>query len=275
MTWGNYWRQYLFPILATTPYYNVEWKWLPILWAVNLWGLDYVVTWYNKFYSDLYLVSWTQRKLLKVNNEWSQWRWFYWLLFARLDDIYLTWKFWTSATEDRLYKYWNYYNWFSQELTPMLWELTDEITCINSSSAVLYVWTRWDKVYTINLNSIPSQYNTIWEITSMLVDFWTPDNIKSLQWFEISYSNKSTTISNRWWTLTLYARQYEDDTWTLIKTTWNKSDIWTVRVDATEVRDLNFWDFHQIQFKVVLEWSWSATPFLKKVRVLYQDNLMK
>ena len=274
-TWWNHWRQYLFPILATTPYYNIEWKWLPILWVTNLWWLDYVVTWYNEFYSDLYLVSWTQRKPLKINSEWNNSRGFYWIISSRLDDIYLTWKFDvnTTATQYRLYKFWNYYNGFSQELTPFLWELTDNITCITPSRSVIYIGTNWNKVYSIDLNQAPPKYNTVWEITSMIMDFWMPDTKKSLQWFEISYSNKDTNISNRWWTLTLYARKDEMSSWIEIKTIWSKSDIGKIRVDATEVRNLNFWDFYQIQFKVKLEWSWLSTPFLKKVRVIYQNNL--
>ncbi len=272
-TWWQ-WRQYIFPILSETPYYNIEWTWLPILWVTNLWATDYVITWYNLNYSDLYLVSWTQRQILKANTEWSWSRWFNWIIHSRLDDIYIAWEYdWI----DNIYKYWNYYPWFSQELTNLIWWWTERFTCFGSSQSALYVWTNANKVYIVALNTNAwaiHWYQTSWELISMMMDFWTPESKKSLKEVQITYDNTNTDNSSRWWTITVYARQWQKHTWKLIKTTWSKSDTWVIKVTASELAWLDnpIWDFYQIQFKAVLEW-WSTTPFLKKVRVIYQDNL--
>ena len=272
MSWWNYWRQYLFPILSTTPYYNIIWEWLPFLWVVNQWWLDYVVTWFNKLYSDLYLVSWTQRKSLKINWEWGNSRQFTWLLYTRLEDIYIWWEY---KSNDRLYRFWNYYNWYAQELIPFLWWLDWEVKCINSSISALYIWTSANKVYELELNQPPSKYQVNWEIVSTIIDFWSPETKKFLNELHIAYEHITTDISTRWWTITLYARKWQTDNWTTIKTHYSFDDIWVVKVYAQELTTIWFWDFYQIQFKLKLESENdnTTTPFVKKVRVIYTDNL--
>jgi len=271
---SNWWqgRQYIFPILSETPYYNIEWNWLPILWATNLWATDYVITWHSDNYSDLYIVSWTQRQLLKANTEWK-WRKFSWLLHSRLDDIYLVWKY-PNNSDHYLYKYSNYFPWFKEELTPYLGNLPSWIMCIDSSSTAMYCWCSNDKVYKIDLNTSPANYNTSWELISMMMDFWTPESKKSLKEIHIVYDNKSTLSSDRWWNITIYARKSEDDSWIAIKSTWSNYDTWVTKMYAAELAAVWFGDFYQLQLKAVLEWAWTTrTPFLKKVRVIYQDNL--
>lgn len=269
-TWWNQGNQYVFVIWETSPTYNINWSWLPILWAVNLWGIDYVITGFNQFYSDLYLVSGTQRKLLKSNIEWWTGRWFYWYLFKRLDDLYISW---INTTDEYIYKYWNYYPWFNQELVPFL-KAPDRIISFNSNVSSLYIWCINNIVYSIELNSVPTNYNTDWEIISMLEDFWSPETKKSLQEIQLAYDNTNTWLSQRSGKFIIYARKSLTDSWTTIRDTWNKSDIWVIRIDANELISLWFWDFYQIQFKIKLQWiTTSYTPFFKKLKVIYQDNL--
>lgn len=268
-TW-NYWRQYLFPILSETPYYNIEWKWLPILWALNSWWLDYVVAWYNELYSDLYVVSWTQRKALKINWEWNNARWFHWELFSRLDDVYISWRY---SWQEKLFRFWNYYNWFNQELIPYL-NFSNEVTCINSSAAALYVWTQDNEVYIVDLNSIPPDYQTDWEIVSIILDFWSPDTKKYLNEIHLAYDNESTKMSNRWWEFVLYARKYETDSWVELYSTWNLSDTWNIEIHQTALAEKWFNDFYQLQFKVkLISNSNNTTPFFKKLKVIYTDDI--
>jgi len=273
-TWWNYWRQYVFPILSETPYYNIEWKWLPILWALNEWWLDYVVTWYNSSYSDLYLVSWTQKKALKINSEWSGSRKFNWILHNRLGDMYIAWSY---NWDKKLFRFWNYYNWFSQELIPYL-DFTNDVTCINSSSTALYVWTEDNKVYIINLNSIPDYYQSEWWITSLVSDFWTPDTKKYLNELHLAYDNRWTNMSDRWWSFVLYARKFETDWWTELYSTDNLYNTWNIKMYQTELADKWFNDFYQLQFKVKLisRNNWDGflyTPFFKKLKVIYTDDI--
>jgi len=269
-SWWNYWRQYIFPIWNDEPYYNIEWKWLPILWAINAWWLDYVTTWYNSNYSDLYVVSWTQRKWIKINSEWPNSRWFSWVMHTRLNDVYIAWNFINSK---KLFKFWNYYNWFNQELLPYL-DFSNDVSSMNSTSNVLYIWTEENKVYSVNLNSIPDDYQTDWEITSFVFDFSTPDTKKFLNEIIIAYDNRNTNMSNRWWSFVLYARKSETDWWTELYTTWNLSDTWNISIYQTQLAEKWFSDFYQLQFKIKLvSDSNNKTPFFKKLKVIYTDDI--
>ena len=65
-----------------------------------------------------------------------------------------------------------------------------------------------------------------------------------------------------------------ENNWTTIRDTWNKDDIWNIRIQANELLSVWFWDFYQLQFKIKLQWfSTSYTPFFKKLVLIYQDNI--
>jgi len=104
--------QYVWDWSTEAPSYRQEWINQPILWVVNDWAFDYAVLWFNENYSDLYLISGTQRQELRVNLETAAYsRILNWFLSIREGIVYISWgKTWQSTNEG-IYTYGNYYPW--------------------------------------------------------------------------------------------------------------------------------------------------------------------
>jgi len=262
--------QYIWNWVSTAVLYRQEWINLPVLWVVNNWAYDYAVLWPSSLYSNLYLISWTQKQLLKANLSTASYSRILWQYLSIRDwIIYINWwKSWQSQNE-WIYTYWNYYPWTKKSLVQsyswlnIQWFLQQVHTDQTS-----YFAANNNKVYTISHINPPSYVATWYVITNMYQGFiWEEKNLNFLKvWFKLNG-----------WSIKIYARTEMnlsvETTWNLIKTIdnatyWSKK---SVRIDNNEVIRswVNLWTFNEIQFKFELNsdiWWWN-TPLLYNTTV--------
>jgi hypothetical protein len=270
--------------LLTQPQYIVDWDNLPIIWATNSRGSDYVIAWYSQSSSDLYVVSGTQAQPVKTNMEWNtNLRWFSSYLRAiasRFDDVYIGWLY--GASNTWVFKYWKQYTWANNILTQLvnISGTIYSIVCTNAFSYFGIVDGSTYKVYKFEHQTPPSlYYASIGEIISNVTDLGNPYQYKSLLQFDIAYDcDNSYTAVPHGGTITLYARKDSSDSWTTITTNTPASWIGSIRITANEIRALWFGDFYQLELKLKLEPKLLTgnnyyTPLVKGVKLTFEDNV--
>lgn len=100
--------QYIWDGDNTTPDYRQEWLNQPVLGATNDGAYDYVILGFNSSYSDLYLISGTQKQELRVNLEGAS-RVFQGDISIREAIIYISGGQSGDSSNYGVYTYGNYY----------------------------------------------------------------------------------------------------------------------------------------------------------------------
>ncbi len=275
-------RQYVFGMtnLASnsSPTYNTLWRWLPILWATNLWSKDYVVTWMSEQFSDLYITSGTQRQLLKTNNEWSDARWFNGVLTSRLDDVYIAGSYnysswFVEGNNDSywVYRFWAYYP-GQKEILQKIIKTWESVQSLLATDTDLYIGTDANKVYRYSFQQSPN-YATTWELVSLQTDLWSPTTKKSLTEVYVGYDMSNNNISSKGGTITVY----------MSADNWNYRQIWTVTVTSwignfkimpNAILTQAFGKFTKCSFKVKLAPNGTTeTPWFTGLEVIFDDNV--
>ena len=261
----NTWLQYVWDWSTAAPRYRQEWINQPVLWVVNDWAFDYAVLWFNEFYSDLYLISWTQKQEIRVNLETASYsRILDWFMSIREWIIYISW--WKTGQSDNygIYTYNNYYPWAKKSLVQSYSWTSFAFSHHAHSTATSYYASADDKVYKMNNNNPPDDYATSWYVVTNIY--------QGFMWEEKTFNYMKVWFKLNWWEIKVYARTSmsldSETTWILIKTIdnatyWNKK---SVRIDANELNNnwKNLWTFNEIQLKFELTPSvtWNKTPEL-------------
>lgn len=278
-------QQFIIRVGQTSPDYVTKWDRLPILGACNQWWTDYVVTWFSQNYSDLYIVSGTQRQLSKSNFEWmTLWRKFNGKIISWKDEVFMLWRnkdtAWT-AVWNAVFRLGKYFPWMPQALTEIFrwnswWELYSIFAWVNN----IYIWRKWSSsIYTvtkINLDTPVSTYtSSTWYIVSHVFNGWDSTQIKSLKEIEIWYMCDNTNpYFPHWGTISISARKKPIDSWTQIWSSVTPTDIGRIRIDANQITAAWMWDFTQIELQCnIAQWSSTLSPLVTWIKVIYDDNL--
>lgn len=261
--WNN-WLQYIWNWLDELADYRQVWENQPVLWVVNNGAYDYAVLWFSESYSDLYLISWTQKQELRVNLETSTLsRVLDWYLSIREDIIYISWwKTWESNNY-WIYTYWNYYPWTPKSLVQSYSLSTNRFTFHSHSIATSYFANVDNKVYKINHNNPPT-FATSWYVVSQVYE-WN-------QWEEKTFIKMEVAFKLETWTyFKIYIRKDIWDTWKDLKTVDNATygSKRKVKIFKNEFSNLT-WNFNSLQIKLELFWSSDKTPIIKRVTTFLQ-----
>jgi hypothetical protein len=265
----NSWIQYIWDWASMFADYKQIWENQSILWIQNDWPYDYAILWFNQSYSDLYLISWTQKQELRVNLENSlKSRKLDWYLSIREWILYISW--WQSWESNNywIYTYWNYYPWTPKSLVQEYSKSISYFTFHSHSVANSYfVCNDW-KIYKTLHNNPPDTYASSWEVVSQVFQW----NV----WDEMTYKLWKISFKLNTWEIKIYVRTDIEHSWTLFKTISNANynTVKRLRLDVNEFKALWLWNFTEIQFKFVLT-KWSTwTPLLKRATFWF-DTLEK
>lgn len=172
--WENIWRQDIWNGSDTSVNSTQFWNNQPILWIVNDWAIDYAILWYNEYYSDLYLISWTQKQELRVNLEASNnSRRLNSYLSIREWIVYISWWYSWESNSPWVYTYWNYYPWTLKSLVQEYWTWTSQFMMHCHSTISTYFACANSKVYINYYNNPPYNwwYSTNWYVVSNLYEW--------------------------------------------------------------------------------------------------------
>ena len=260
----NCWIQYFWDWQSALPDYRQVWENQPILWIVNDWPYDYAILWFNNLYSDLYLISWTQKQELRVNLEASSTsRILDWYLSIREAIVYISWWLSWESNNYWIYSYGNYYPWTSKSLVQEYSKSTSRFTfhCHDTSNSY-FVCTDW-KVYVISHNNPPSTYATSWYLTSHFYQWNVFDEmtfVKMKVWFKLNTGE-----------IKIYVRTDFNSNWSLLKTITSaiyNTKKW-ITIMPNDMKTLWLWNFYELQIKFELySWTtWTKTPKLTRSTV--------
>ena len=265
----NTWIQYIWDWVSEAISYRQEWINQPVLWVVNDWAYDYAILWFSQFYSDLYLISWTQKSELRVNLETASYsRLLNWNMSIREWIIYISWwQSWESSNY-WIYTYWNYYPWTAKSLVQSYSLANDWFMHHTHSDTESYFACDDNKVYKISHNNPPSVYASTWYVVTHLY--------QSFLWEEKSFNYMKIWFKLNWWEIKIYARTSMDlisgTDWILIKTITN-DEYWSKKFCRLDKNELNnnwkiLWTFNELQLKFVL----TPSADLTKTPELYQPT---
>lgn len=278
-------RQYIIRVWQTSPDYITKWDRLPILWACNQWAIDYVITGFWPRYSDVYVVSWTQRQLIKSNYEgMSLGRQFTWDIISWKDEVFLLWRnkdSFQSSSASSIFRLGKYFPWMPQALTEIYRASTTSLlTTIFSSLTELYLGYKTSggvfSIQKLNLDTPCTTYTVEWGyIVSEVFTGGDTTVKKTIDEINIGYMCDNTNpYFPHWWSIELYARRNPIDSWTKIWSTYTNTDIWCIRITSSELLDANIDYFYQIELKCALtRWSTTLSPLVTGIKVLYDDNI--
>lgn len=280
-------RQYIIRVWQTTPDYITKWDRLPIMWACNIWSTDYVVTGFWPRYSDLYVVSWTQRQLIRSNFEsMSLGRQFTGDIISWKDEIFLLGRnrdSHQSPYASSIFRLGKYFPWMPQALTEIYrTSTTTYVTTLFTGISDLYIWydrtSLWGtfSIQKINLDTPVTEYTIEWGyIVSNVYTAGDATVIKYLKEIEISYMCDNTNpYFPHWGTFKIYARKNPVDSWTQIGSTYTKTDIWRVKIVQNEITSANMWDYTQIELKCeIIRSSTTLSPLITGVKVTSTINI--
>jgi len=159
---GNSWVQYFWNWTDVLPFYRQIWNNSRILGVVNDGWNDYAVLWYDRYYSDLYLIQGTQKSEVRVDKENASWaRFLRWNMTIRQGIVYISGG--RSGSWEGVYTYGNYYPGTNKSLVRLV-SLTDTILLHAHDSQYTYFTTASDnKVYKIENDTTPSN---LWYVDS-------------------------------------------------------------------------------------------------------------
>ena len=252
---SNLWILYLWDWYDEFADDRQTWENQPILWVVNDWAYDYAVLWFNKFYSDLYLISWIQKQKLRVNlksnNDARKLNWF---LSIRQWIIYIWGGRWNDFW---LFTYGNYYPWTPKGLV-MSNSTEEEVAFHVHSNTKSYISTVDDKVYTIDHNNPPTNFSVSWEIETLTYEWISWEELqltKVLVWYELNTSD----------IINIYYRTEFGGTWVLLKSITDKTKK-RVQISPQEIIQKNMENFTEIMFKIeLIMWVTNESPKIKRL----------
>jgi len=239
------------------------------------WATDYIIAWANSAYSELHILKGYQAQLLQrvINSErenkdlyafWGSSTW------SRLPQVmakrlWLLWIWANKGDDTWFYTYWTDVlgTWDAFQLNYTEDDSEEAITKVFGIfpfTAWLYVsyqtWT-WDKIWLVDLNVNPSTDKQIaWTLITRVFDAWNRTQTKQLAKIKVKTSN--TTSSNY---ITIKVRR----NWGIYEEVWVCNESWTDLYEFTKI----IWEFNDIQIQANFVWSWSATPVLEEVNVIY------
>lgn len=269
---GNSWVQYFWDGEANLPYYRQLWNNQRVLWVVNDGGLDYAILWYDRYYSDLYLIQGTQKSELRVNQENTSWaRFFRGNISIREGIVYISGgRSW--AWEEGVYTYGNYYPGTNKSLSRIINDSDIILLHAHDSQYSYFTTATNNKIYKIEHGVVPSNlgYVSTGNLQTLMINGQMIEEF-SIKKIKIAYKLKTGT------SIGVYIRKDESASFSLIKTldfaTYGGKKSYTIV--QQEISSANLWNMEEFQIKLVLNaWSnWSIyayTPSVGRV-VAYAD----
>lgn len=256
------WVQYIWDWVATAPDYRTpyeNWQFLSVTWD---WAYDYGVMWWDQWYWDLYIISGTQRELIRANTPWeSRSRLFYEWISVSNWMIYISWAWTWDSNNYGIYTYWNMYPWQQKSLVQQ-YSSNDTIRLKFHWHWSENSWFSWtdNKVYKVS-NTISLWRQDSWYIDSMFYE-WNRFEELLFDKMNIAYELDDLT------SIKIYVRTSMNDSFQLIKeiTDTTKKH---VRISANEIKSLNLGKFYWIQIRcelITTFWdSWGNTPKIKRI----------
>lgn len=276
-----YGRQYLYRLADAQYTYETLWQWLPIVAAVAIGGVDYVVTGFSQFYSDLYMVTGTERRLVRWNTEGSSVRrTFLPYITTRLDDIFVGSRIYSSdwSTYSTVMRYGSYYPWMPTALTPEfeLWTNIYGIFQYNTGMVIIRQATGGNySVMYYGMNNTPQDSVALaGEVISCVYDGGTRTSTKSIEELKIALDNDSSYYFPRGGTITVYARKKFSSGWTQLASFSNNQT--TNEYTITKAMMSAFGTWNKIEFRVRLTKSDDGqvySPAFKELYMRYTDNI--
>lgn len=256
----NSWIQYLWDWSSIEPDYRQIWENQPVLWVVNDWPYDYAILWFNEHYSDLYLITWTQKQEIRVNLEASfSSRILQWNISIREWIVYISWGQSWESYNYWIYTYWNYYPGAPKSLVQEYswWSLGVFGFHSHWVGISYFSCSDWN-IYSIEHNNPPSinKYATTWYVVTHMYQWniWEDKKINKIKvWFEVPTSSS----------IKIYLRSSFGWLWILAKTIdnatyWDKK--WLI-IFNSELSSLGIWNFNEIQMKIELNQWLTAFDF--------------
>lgn len=260
--------QYLWDGWDATDYRQV-WLNSIITWVVNNGAYDYAIIG-SESYSDLYLISGTQKQELRVNLEAAtSSRTFTWYMSVREDIVYISGWLSGESSNYGIYSYGNYYPGTAKSLVQEYSLSTNKFLWHVHSSNRWYFANTDDKVYYVDYGNPPGSYATTGYIVTQMYE-WNILEEKAIRKIKIGYNISNDTIA-------IYLRKELWASWVLAKTL-TSTDYWTkhtATIGGNEIMALwtgNFWTLQmKIEITASLSWptSWQQTC-VKRV-VVYMD----
>lgn len=279
------WQQFIIRVGQNSPDYVTKWDRLPILGACNQWSTDYVVTWFSQNYSDLYIVSGTQRQLSKSNFEWmTLGRKFNGKIISWKDEVFMLWRNKDTAGTavwNAVFRLGKYFPGMPQALTEIFrgnsgWELYSIFAWVNN----LYIWRKWtSSVYSVTKINLDTPVTTYTASTGYIVSNvytgWDATIVKHMKEIEISYMCDNTNpYFPHGGTISLYARKNPIDSWTQIGSNYTKTDIGRIKITQQEINNANMGDYTQIELQCnVSQWSSTLSPLVTGIKVTSTINI--
>lgn len=255
----------------------------PIRKAITVWTKDYIITWINENYSDLWLVDWWDVNLIKrwlERDSISKYKFSmdYHKSWVRKWMLYLVWK---NNWDLWLFTYWSYFSQLSWIFKPNFvfdttlfpsWYTWSIEAILLTSTALYYAYTvNW--VYTIwyqELQYTPvNWYKLDWWILSNRFDAWAPYPMKAIEEIDIMYDLSSENWHN--WTIEVY---YSIDWWPqVLLATLNRNWDNVVKNKYTRLYPTSLPKtlFSEIEFfvKIFRSESTFETPLFRGIKMIY------
>lgn len=227
--------------------YRQVWENQPVLWVISDGAFDYAILWFSELYSDLYLISGTQKQELRVNLESSTFsRVLNGFLSIRETIVYISGGQSGESTQNWIYTYGNYYPGTSKSLVQSYgtgnWTFLVHTHTSNNS----YFADSNSKVWTTDYNNPPFYwYATTGYVVSQIYEgnIWEEKKLTKIKvGFKLSAGD----------TINIYIRKELGNSWTLAKTinNTNYSGKKHCTITSAELNALNFGTFNTIQMKM-------------------------
>jgi len=238
------------------------------------WNTDYIIAWYNFAYSELHLLQWYNTQLLQrviYSEREGKTLYAFWdnanqskpQIMAKRLWLLRIWASW-SATE-WIYTYWTDVLWtqdafqfnYSKDAS---WETIWRVNAIYPFTSWLYIsysTSSWDKIWLVDQNVNPSNNKqTTWQWISRIFDAWSRTSTKQLQKIKVK-------VNNIYWNN--YIIIYFKRNWWVYEEIWVCNEYWKDLYEfITPV-----WEFNDMQVKVEFVWSWTSTPRLEEINIIY------
>lgn len=287
-SWNSGWtfgKQYMWDWASTSVTTYIDWNATPILSVASAGMIDYVIAGKSEEYSDLYIATGTERKLVRTWLGGGRARRFSGKMHVCKDIVYILWtvdlsKFGeTSQRQTCIFSYGTENAWFPKGLQiEYVW---DSETDVELSYCNLYAVE--DKLYIGKWyqNATPASYQTyIEKRLDHTTDYATSGSIISNTFTGgVLWAVKDIKQINIWYSLAselghggsikVYYRPKSYGSWTELATITDD----TVNYHKIYENQIVQPKFSEMELKIELIADGDKTPFIYEVTTIYDDNL--
>ena len=261
--------QYFWNQIWTQPQnvFAVEWVYIRS-WLTD-WPYDYIIAWFDSLRSQLYVFSWSQKKLIHRNPSifvWSKRKFAYsWGITANNYSngfAFFAVSLWANV--QAIQYYWKFFEWLP--IASNLWITIPNITPITamaSTPSALY-FALDNKLY-IAWVFDPSIYSSSWFLETRRYYGEEMSILKKVEEFNISYE-----LPNAFCSINVYVI-LENWTQVLIANITDTTKLFRRVYQNEFLNPVPFFNYAQMKFELL--WDWLTTPILYECNVTYTDEI--